>query len=271
MRASEKAKNSRKKAIVGEGLINTIINKLPVELHFPSYEYCGPGTKLEKRLSRGDPGINELDRACKVHDIAYSKSTKLEDRHTADKILQEKAWGRVINKDSSINERLFSYLVVNVMKAKRKLGMGLRKKQNGKNKPSKDYRIFKTAIEAAKKTIKGNKSKNKQLDAELALNTAKNIFSINKTKKFNKSRIIPIPKKGGVLPLIPIFAGLSALGALGGSAAGIVKTINDVKVAKKQLEENIRHNRATEASIGNGLFLKPYKKGLGLYLKSKNL
>lgn len=27
----------------GKGLINKIIDKLPFELHVPSYQYCGPG------------------------------------------------------------------------------------------------------------------------------------------------------------------------------------------------------------------------------------
>ena len=47
----------------GKGLVNSIIDKLPVELHIPGYQYCGPGTKLKERLARGDPGINPLDAA----------------------------------------------------------------------------------------------------------------------------------------------------------------------------------------------------------------
>lgn len=34
----------------GSGLLNTLINKLPVELHIPTYNFCGPGTSLNKRL-----------------------------------------------------------------------------------------------------------------------------------------------------------------------------------------------------------------------------
>ncbi|KAJ8964117.1 hypothetical protein NQ314_005113 [Rhamnusium bicolor] len=49
----------------GRGLLNTLINKLPVELHIPGYRFCGPGTKLQKRLDRGDQGNNLLDEACK--------------------------------------------------------------------------------------------------------------------------------------------------------------------------------------------------------------
>ena len=39
---------------------------------------------------------------------------------------------------------------------------------------------------------------------------------------------------GGALPfLVPLFAGLSTIGALTGGAAVIAKAVNDVKAAKK--------------------------------------
>lgn len=84
----------------------------------------------------------------------------------------------------------------------------------------------------------------------------------------NVPRIIKVPKfVGGVLPILPILAGLCAVGTIGGSAAGIVKTLRDMKIAQEKLEENKRHNRAMEIKIGKGLYLKPYSKGAGLYLK----
>jgi len=61
------------------------------ELHLPGYNFCGPGTKLQKRLARGDRPINELDAACMVHDIAYSDSKDTRTRVKADKTLQRKA------------------------------------------------------------------------------------------------------------------------------------------------------------------------------------
>jgi hypothetical protein len=39
------------------------------ELHLPGYNYCGPFTKLDKRLAKGDERINKLDAGCKEHDI----------------------------------------------------------------------------------------------------------------------------------------------------------------------------------------------------------
>jgi hypothetical protein len=75
----------KKKIQIGEGIIQRIVEKLPFELHIPSYNYCGPGTKLKKRLERGDKGINRVDEVCKRHDIAYSEAQNQEDIKTADK------------------------------------------------------------------------------------------------------------------------------------------------------------------------------------------
>lgn len=47
------------------------LEKKNKELHIPKYQFCGPGTKVFKRLKRGDKGINKLDEACKLHDIQY--------------------------------------------------------------------------------------------------------------------------------------------------------------------------------------------------------
>ena len=54
------------------------------ELHWPGYQYMGPGIKLKKRLKRGDPGVNRLDRIAKQHDIDYSRAKNLQDKWTAD-------------------------------------------------------------------------------------------------------------------------------------------------------------------------------------------
>ena len=110
----------------GCGLLNTLINKLPVEIHIPKFQYCGLGTKLSKRLARSDPGIfNRLDQACKEHDIAYSKNRESgEERGKADKILANRAWERVKATDSSSSEKTATMLVTDAMKLKSKFGMG---------------------------------------------------------------------------------------------------------------------------------------------------
>lgn len=230
----------------GCGIVNKLINSLPFELHLPGYNYCGPGTKLEKRLARGDRGINLLDEACKTHDIAYSKTTNLQERHAADNLLAQAALERYRAKDANFGEKAAALGVTGAMKAKVKLGMGHKRgrKQKGIT--------FKQALKNARR-----------------LNDASHF---KRVRKSSIPRIIPIPKKsGGFLPLL--FAGLSALGALAGGAAGIAGAVNKAKAAQKNLEETQRHNQEMEKiAVGKGMFLAPYKKGLGLYLKpySKN-
>ena len=44
----------------------------------------GPGTHLEKRLKRGNKGINRLDRIAEQRDIDYSHTKNLQDKWKAD-------------------------------------------------------------------------------------------------------------------------------------------------------------------------------------------
>ena len=268
---------SKENVVSGEGLINTVINKLPVELHLPGYQYCGPGTKLQKRLARGDPGINLLDQACKQHDISYSKFENTSERHKADKVLAEEAWKRVTSKDAGISERANAMIVTNLMKAKVKLGMGCSKSEktnNSKKIKSKNVITFNKTIKNLGRTLQKKKPHNLEKAIKVALSAAKKTIQ-NNGKNIKTPRVISVPKIGGVIPfLVPLFAGLSALGALSGGVTGIAKAINDANNAKKELDEKKRHNKRMEAiSVGNGLHLKPYRKGLGLYLspQSKNL
>lgn len=255
--------------IKGKGLVNSLINKLPVELHLPGYQYCGPGTKLAKRLERGDPGINELDRSCKEHDIAYSRTKDLKERHKADEILENKAWARVKASDASLGEKASAWFVTNAMKVKRKLGMSLQlqRKNSKKKKPQTQTTLQKAVLKKLKKQI------NDVDDVSTLLKTAR--VAVKKAggkKRIRIPRIIPLPKIGGILPILPaIFAGLSAIGAISGGAAGIAKAINDAKAAKKALEESERHNKQMEAIAigkqGDGLYLMKHLKGYGLFLK----
>ncbi|KAF0721022.1 Uncharacterized protein FWK35_00027095 [Aphis craccivora] len=63
------------------------------------YQYCGLGTNLKKRLSRGDKDLNE-----------------------ADHILEQRAWNRFKSKDSSLKEKAVAWGVTTAMKAKLKIG-----------------------------------------------------------------------------------------------------------------------------------------------------
>lgn len=236
----------------GSGLVNKLINILPFELHLPGYNYCGPGTKLKERLARGDKGVNQLDEYCKDHDISYNKYQTLQGRHKADIILMKMARKRALAPDASKGEKIAAHLVNNLMLSKISLGAGLKNE-------------FKQIVSSTKKYIKKKKPKCKKKLIELAYHAAKELSS---NKHLRVPRIIPVPKTGGVLPLIPIFAGLSAAGSLAGGLSGIMKAINEYKAGKKRLKELERHNKALEAvTIGKGLQLDRYKDGLGLYVK----
>lgn len=145
-----------------------------------------------------------------------------------------------------------------------------KRKKHGVTKKNKSRKrtLKKTSFSSVARKIKQNmikeKAKNISGILKVALKTVKN----SKGKvKLPSSRVIQIPKTGGVLPLIPIFAGLSALGALTGGAAGVAKAVNDARAANHQLKENKRHNETMEAiALGKGLYLKPYKTGMGLFL-----
>lgn len=275
---------------VGCGLINSIIDKLPFEAHLPGYQYCGPGTKLTKRLARGDPGINGLDAACKVHDIAYSTHKGGKERTEADRILSSAAWKRATSSDAGVGERTAALAVTAAMKGKiglSKIGNGLKnricmrkKKAPAKKNASKKKKrktasaskkkkccTFKKMVAHTKRALKIANPRTADQILDTALVAAKNI---GHNRKVSKPRIIPLPKSGGVLPLVPIFAGLSALGSLAGGTANIIRAIKSANDGKKMLKGGRTGSGGVvvgQSKSGEGLYLKPYKSGYGLYLK----
>ena len=69
----------------GKGLdLQKWLGKTGIEFHWPGYQYMGSGTKLKKRLARGDPGINRLDKIAKQHDIDYTRAKNLQKKWKAD-------------------------------------------------------------------------------------------------------------------------------------------------------------------------------------------
>lgn len=271
-----------KRKCYGKGLLNSVINKIPFEMHLPGYQYCGPGTKLAKRVARGDKGINPLDAACKDHDISYTKYSDGKERSDADRELLKKAWKRVKSRDASLAERAAALAVSTAMKGKlavSKLGKGLPITKKMKTKTKTTARnikkpkccSFKNLINSTKRVLRNIKPKNADKAVNAALIAARRIKE--KNLRITSPRIIPVPKQGGMLPLIPIFAGLSALGSLIGGTSGIIRAVGATNQARKQLTESERHNKTMEAIAigkspdGRGLYLKPYRSGFGLYLK----
>lgn len=160
-----KKRISLKRKVKGVGLINSVINNLPFEVHIPGYNFCGPGTKLKKRIERGDQGINLLDSACREHDIAYSKYPDFEGRHQADLILQEKADERAKASDANLGEKVSAVLVRETMKAKRKIGAGKKKRGKGTKKGGYLLPMMTTAL-AAFKTYKDWTNARKALELQ---------------------------------------------------------------------------------------------------------
>ncbi|XP_051165690.1 uncharacterized protein LOC127284337 [Leptopilina boulardi] len=117
-----------------------------------SYQYCGPGTKLIKRLVRGDTGINPLEEACKEHDNAYLENhNNVQARNAANKIFADKAWQRVLGSDSSVGEKDAALAISGTLKVKSKLDMEMRRKKTSKNK--KIQTVLRKIIDAARHSI----------------------------------------------------------------------------------------------------------------------
>ena len=111
--AKSKPKKRRQR---GRGFdIQKLLGKTGIEFHWPGYQYMGPGTKLKKRLKRGDPGINRLDRIAKQHDIDYSRARDLQDKWKADTKMI-----KAIDKLPG-NKTMTERIVKRIMQAKKRL------------------------------------------------------------------------------------------------------------------------------------------------------
>ena len=115
--AGRTGRRSRRRPAGGLLDIQKWISKSGSEFHWPGYQFLGPGTKLEQRLKRGDPGINRLDRIAKQHDIDYSKAKNLRDKWTADT--------KMINAINKLPGRktMTERVVKRIMQAKKRLKM----------------------------------------------------------------------------------------------------------------------------------------------------
>lgn len=99
-----------------ESFLDALIDLLPFEMHVPGYKFCGPGTKLSKRIKQGDVGINLMDEACREHDIAYSD--KNTNRQQADRKLAEKAFSRMLAGETPPDERTVAMMTACCMVSK---------------------------------------------------------------------------------------------------------------------------------------------------------
>lgn len=196
------------------------------------YQFCGPGTELEKRLRRGDRGKNELDAQCKIHDITYAKSKDTATRSEADKTLIDRALNRIYSRDAKLDERLSAILVSVLMAAKlglTKIGLGL----SGKKMQEKDK---KRVIRKSTKKILSRKQA-KIIKAAVRKPSKKR----SKTVK-TKPRVLRVPKFGG-----------------GGSLQSILlKALKDIKPTKKpSKKQRTKKCRSRKSTKGSGIYLNP--------------
>ena len=128
----------------GKGVINTLLNKIPIpEMHLSlpkdvkseniengsfnntgKYSYCGPGTKLDKRVTQGYKGLNDLDKACLNHDIAYDEHKDTQQRNIADNELAQEANRLANDMNQPEYVRKDAKRVAALMSAKSWIGMG---------------------------------------------------------------------------------------------------------------------------------------------------
>ena len=113
----------------GEGILNRMINSLPVEMHLLGHNFTGPGTKLNKRLNADltpkawSKPINRIDKAAYHHDICYLKNNDTETRNrVCDKNMLEEM-KNIYN--PSLRERMERGLVSTLIGTKKRFGWGV--------------------------------------------------------------------------------------------------------------------------------------------------
>ena len=111
-----------KKGAAAGSFLNTLVNKLPFEMHLPGHNFTGPGTKLYKRLNQdGTPKewsipINRVDNAAYHHDLCYSKHDDTKTRNeVCDKTMLGDMNGIV---NPTLRERIDKYKVGKLINAK---------------------------------------------------------------------------------------------------------------------------------------------------------
>ena len=112
--------------------IHKTIGKLPIipkrGFTLPNMNYCGPYNPLEKQLiydQKGNilryiqPPIGKTDSICAQHDVDYTLSRNLKDKHIADQKMIDS-----INKLNYKDKQWGTFLVKNIISSKKTLGLG---------------------------------------------------------------------------------------------------------------------------------------------------
>ena len=113
--------------------IHKAIGKLPIipkrGFVLPNMNYCGAYNPLDKQLIYDKNGnilryiqkpTGETDRICSQHDVDYTLAKSLKDKHIADKRMIQ-----AINELPYNQQQYGTFLVKNIIRSKRKLGLGV--------------------------------------------------------------------------------------------------------------------------------------------------
>ena len=112
--------------------IHKAIGKLPIPKRgfvLPNMNYCGAYNPLDKQLIYDKNGnilryieepTGETDRICSQHDVDYTLSKNLKDKHIADEKMI-----KAINELPYNQQQYGTFLVKNIIRSKRKLGLGV--------------------------------------------------------------------------------------------------------------------------------------------------
>jgi len=134
-----KNKSQFKKKQTGKGIVNDALKKIGdsgIEYHlydegndgnFRRMSFCGPGTKLRKRLDKNDKPhafshpINALDWGCYRHDLAYRDHKDIATRNYHDTKLSTAASSVLSNPKAPLRQKITAKAVQLAMNTKSKL------------------------------------------------------------------------------------------------------------------------------------------------------
>src|SRR6266853_1571964 len=100
------------------------------EFHLPGYNFCGPGTQLEKRLDENDnpyewsKPINKIDEISMMHDLTYRDYSSAKGRQVADQIMLD-ALDNLNDDELTTREKLDRRIVRPLIVARKFVGFGL--------------------------------------------------------------------------------------------------------------------------------------------------
>lgn len=143
----------------GGGILNKIINRLPMEMHLPGHQFTGPGTQLLRGKTRLYPNltykpwskpINKVDQAAYHHDVCYLRhpDTKARNEICDREMLEELD----AIENPTLRERFDRAIVKPIIKAKKSFGMGMN-----------DFYCVKCKAKTKSKNLTQTNSKNKKL------------------------------------------------------------------------------------------------------------